>query len=239
MGGKRKMNVAIVDDIPADIDEVTNLLERFSADENLTVTSFFSVEAYKDAVLGGRQFDVLFLDILLGNENGIELASSLIEMTPHITLVFISVNPFFFRDVYKVQHAYFLTKPIDSVYFEDCMRHIAARYAAHKLVLGKNGVKEIVVLSRVRYLESILHKTVFHFCDDTSLSVSQKMEEIYKKILSPAFVRVHKSFIINLDHVSHIERSKVYFDEKNFVNVSRPFVGLLREKTAEYFNEIL
>lgn len=166
-------------------------------------------------------------------------ARTILEQNAGLILVFMSANPSYFRDVYKVRHTYFLTKPIDAYYFDDCMRRIRAQLSMRRLVLDIGGENRVIELQNVLYLESALRKTIFHFRDGSTLSVNRKMQEVEEAIPSPAFARVHKSFIVNLDNVAGIERSCVMFDDKTKVNISRPFIKSFREKTALYFNQVL
>lgn len=166
-------------------------------------------------------------------------ARTILEQNAGLILVFMSANPSYFRDVYKVRHTYFLTKPIDAYYFDDCMRRIRAQLSMRRLVLDIGGENRVIELQNVLYLESALRKTIFHFRGGSTLSVNRKMQEVEEAIPSPAFARVHKSFIVNLDNVAGIECSCVMFDDKTKVNISRPFIKSFREKTALYFNQVL
>lgn len=236
------MRIAIVDDRAEEIRAVKEHLARAFSEEALPdICGFSSAQEYQDhCEKSEAPFDVLFLDIMLaGGQNGIELARTILEQNAGLILVFMSANPSYFRDVYKVRHTYFLTKPIDAYYFDDCIRRIRAQLSMRRLVLDIGGENRVIELQNVLYLESALRKTIFHFRDGSTLSVNRRMQEVEEAIPSPAFARVHKSFIVNLDNVAGIERSCVMFDDKTKVNISRPFIKSFREKTALYFNQVL
>ena len=232
------MKIAVIDDMEQEIRNVKSHLARVGEEDD--VFGFSSVAEYEAFVEKNRTaFDVLFLDIMLREQNGIEIGEQLVNRNNGMLLVFISADPSFFRDVYKVRHTYFLTKPIDSYYFDDCMRRIRAQLSSRKLILDTGGEKQVVELYNVLYIESQLRKTIFHFHNAPSLCVNRNMREIEQAISSDAFVRVHKSFIVNLDYVSGIERSCVIFPDGLRVNVSRPYIRSFREKTVKYFNGVL
>ena len=235
------MKIAIVDDRAEEAEKVKEQLARSFEEETLPEVCTFSevAEYFLYTEKNNAVFDVLFLDIMLNGQNGIDLAHTILERNARLILIFMSADASFFRDVYKVRHTYFLTKPIDSYYFDDCMRRIRSQLSKRRMVLSVGGEKQIIELADVLYLESALRNTIFHFCDGSVLCVNRKMREIEEAIPSDTLVRVHKSFIVNLDNVSAIERNCVLFDDKTKVNISRPFIKSFREKTALYFNRIL
>ena len=235
------MRVAIIDDAEDEIKAVKAHLARAYRDETKPeIFGFSSVSEYDAFVQKSKvPFDVMFLDIMLDGQNGITLAENMIRQNDGMLLVFMSADVSFFRDVYKVRHTYFLTKPIDDYYFDDCIRRIKSQLATRKLVLEIGGEKQVIDLQTVLYFESALRKTIVHFRGGTELCVNRRMSELENALHSPSFVRVHKSFIVNLDAVSGIERSSVLFPDNVRVSVSRPYIKSFREKTATYFNGIL
>lgn len=230
------MRVAVIDDIKTEVRKMLTLLKEADTANSMALFGFLDVESYKRAVEDGSRFDVLFIDITLGNgTSGIAEANELLRLTPGLILVFVSAYESYFKEVYKVPHAYFLTKPIDGTYLRDCLYRIKQSYAGHTLILEKNGIKHVIALSDILLIESVLRKTVINFADGTKEEFPYNMKDIEEIIDSPAFVRIHKSFIINLDHVSLIESARVLFTNGSEINVSRPYRKSLREKAAEYF----
>lgn len=230
------MRVAVIDDIKTEVRKMLTLLKEADTENSMALFGFLDVESYKRAVEDGSRFDVLFIDITLGNgTSGIAEANELLRLTPGLILVFVSAYESYFKEVYKVPHAYFLTKPIDSAYLRDCLYRIKQSYAGHTLVLEKNGAKRIIALSDILIIESILRKIVITFKSGEKEAFPYNMKDIEEIIDSPAFVRIHKSFIVNLDHISLIESTRVLFTDGTEINVSRPYRKALRERAAEYF----
>ena len=58
----------------------------------------------------------------------------------------------------------------------------------------------------------------------------KKMEEYLPK---KNFMRVHRSFIVNLDQVTTIERNRIIFDEKVYIPVTDQY----KEQFQEYLNK--
>lgn len=83
-----------------------------------SIKVFFSYEdVVRDYARGGRP-DLLFLDIILGRKNGIDLARRLRDQGYDNSIILMSADRSFLLDGYSVQLVCFLVKPIDSAELE-------------------------------------------------------------------------------------------------------------------------
>lgn len=233
------MRIAIIEDERAETAKALDILGTTENGNfrNLVLRNFTDAEDYRSAIAAGERFDVLFFDVTTCGT--LEQANMLSSLTPGITLVFVSSDTSRFRDVYKVPHAYFLTVPIERSSLRDCIYRIRKNYASKRVLLEKYGAMHIVELDKVAFMESILRKTVLHYTDGTKEEFPVNMKEVESLITLPSFVRVHKSFIINLERASSVERTRVCFGgedgtEKTLINVSRPYIGLLKSRNEAY-----
>ena len=233
------MRIAIIEDERAETAKALDILgtTENGSYRNLFLRNFTDAEDYRSAVAHGERFEVLFFDVT--TRGTLEQANMLLSLTPGITLVFVSSDISRFRDVYKVPHAYFLTVPIDRASLRDCLYRIRKNYASKRILLEKYGAMHIVELDKVAFMESTLRKTLLHYTDGTAEEFPVNMKEVEPFITLPSFVRVHKSFIINLERTSSVERTKVFFEgkrgkEDTIINVSRPYINLLRSRNEAY-----
>ncbi len=233
------MRIAIIEDERAETAKALDILgtTENGSYRNLVLRNFTDAEDYRSAVAHGERFEVLFFDVT--TRGTLEQANMLLSLTPGITLVFVSSDISRFRDVYKVPHAYFLTVPIDRASLRDCLYRIRKNYASKRILLEKYGAMHIVELDKVAFMESTLRKTLLHYTDGTAEEFPVNMKEVEPFITLPSFVRVHKSFIINLERTSSVERTKVFFEgkrgkEDTIINVSRPYINLLRSRNEAY-----
>ena len=84
------------------------------------------------------------------------------------------------------------------------------------------------------YIESYRHKIVFH-TEDKSYSIYKPLGEIEEMLAGMGFLRIHKSFIVNLGYVRSVNNYILtLYDGMNFI-VPR---GRYREVKQKYINSI-
>ena len=80
-------------------------------DEEDQIRCYFNVQSFNDELVSQKlEFDILLLDIELGNENGIDLALMVNEVTPYTQIIYITAYMQYVSDVYQSKHTYFIDK---------------------------------------------------------------------------------------------------------------------------------
>ena len=84
------VKIAIVDDDPADLAQLTACLERYQAEqsEQFSVRSFTNPADFLNAYRS--DYDLVFMDIEMPLFNGMEVARQLREIDSVVTLVFVT-----------------------------------------------------------------------------------------------------------------------------------------------------
>ena len=76
------MKIAICDDCELQVEYFKHRIEPFlkqNGDRNYTIDGYFSGEPLIDDVKDGKWFDMIVLDVVLKNENGVDIAKELRE----------------------------------------------------------------------------------------------------------------------------------------------------------------
>jgi len=167
-------------------------------------------------------FELLFLDILLPGISGIDTARTIREMDQHCKLMFITTSPDYMAESFTVQTSDYVVKPIKR---ENMDRTMTAFYetlekSSRKIEVpvGRGGSVGIAV-AKIEYIEAFGKLTVFCMHDsvvETQLSIS----EVEELLSDEPFLRCHRSYIINMNHVKDIFED--YFLMKNGGTVPLP-----------------
>ena len=110
--------IAICDDVPVVCSEIKDIimnLEDKAKYPKIEVGIFQSGEALIDSINEEGPYDLLFLDIELGEINGVEIGHIIREqMEDYVTkIVYISSKDIYDRQLFDVQPLHFIKKPID------------------------------------------------------------------------------------------------------------------------------
>jgi two-component system LytT family response regulator len=206
----------LIDDEPLARDVVKHYLKNFPDVEILAECSdgFEGLKAITQL-----KPDFIFLDIQMPKINGFEMLE-LVENPPAV--IFTTAFDEFAIKAFEVNAADYLLKPIEQDRFDQAMHKLPSRLKQtehteellesagmspaqqHRVVVKTNGAIKIIPVEDIHYFEA----------DDDHVKMSTSNGAFYKnktmsffeKTLNPEqFIRVHRSYLINLAQVSKIE----------------------------------
>ncbi|MEG1634248.1 MAG: LytTR family DNA-binding domain-containing protein [Rikenellaceae bacterium] len=212
------MKCLAVDDEPLALSIIENFCNKIPSME-LISTAANGIEAVE--ILKTQQVDLMFIDINMPHMSGIEVVRML-EKPPlvifttayqnyaltgfELSAIDYLVKPFsfdrFFKAVNKAQ------KQLDLINSNITTSTVAADYIMIKV--DYSVVK--VLFSSIRYVEG-LKDYVKIYTTDKNLVTKSTMKNIEERLPSDKFMRIHKSFVINLDHVNSFENNHVVINK--------------------------
>lgn len=233
----------IVDDEADARDNLRLMLEEHCPQVEVTGMAGSAEEARK--IFGEEGPDAIFLDIKMPGEDGFSLLRSL--PTPHVPVIFTTAYDEFALQAFKENALDYLEKPIDSAELERAVAKLARSMGDPGMIARRNDAlhtamndpasplsSRVAVPSRdglelfrhedILYLEASDSYTVVHV-KGGKRSISSKHIRVFETNLDPKkFFRVHKSYIINLEHLRSFSRSEgnmAVLDNGALVPVSR------------------
>ncbi len=175
---------------------------------DVSVSEFPTAEAflfeYEDLVP-----DVLLLDIEMPGMNGVELAKRLREGNKLIQIVFITGFSDYIAEGYEVAALHYLLKPVSpQKLFSTLDRALEKQETdGRKIVLETTTETVQLLLCEIRYIEVI--KNYITVYAEGSYTVKRTLKEIERE-LDERFLRVGRSYIVNLHFVSRVTRSEIF-----------------------------
>lgn len=204
--GGIKMQVAICDDTHIDRELVADLLNQYAVERGLSLE--FQTYANGESLLydfeDGRHFDIIFLDIYLGDCLGIDIARKLREMHYSKSIVFLTMSPDFAVDSYDVEADGYLLKPHS--YKKLCR-------IMDRITQGANGcfyqIRQRSTIIQVNYreipyIESCNSKCILHRNTGDSYVIYKTLNEIEHELNNRRFLRCHQSFLVNMDYIQQL-----------------------------------
>ena len=182
--------------------------------------------------------DLLFIDVGAAETplDGVSLARKLLPKSSRTRIVFTGDQPDARRRIYKVDHLWHLSKPIDAQELQDALdKAMALIKGDHaRPFLVRSGLNEILVRPRdIRYVESRLRILCIHE-DSRSLEIYGNLGDI-AKLLPHSFVRCHKSYLVNLDYVKSFDARDLVLTNGEKIPVSQRRNTFVRKAMQDYF----
>ncbi|MBS4224835.1 LytR/AlgR family response regulator transcription factor [Lederbergia citrea] len=236
----------IVDDEPLARDELKYLLIRSKEVEILGES-----DCIEDAMadITALEPDLVFLDIELAEDNGLSLAKQLAKLEPNPAIVFATAYDDYALQAFELNAVDYILKPFDESRIQKTLEKIKKMQKignedplSHPVMSNdRNGKIAILVDERIvlltyediLYLESSEGKCTIKTMEQEYI-VSDALVVLEKKLNKAQFFRVHRSFIVNLDHIIEIEpwfnsTYNLIMKDGSKVSVSRTYVKELKQ----------
>ena len=212
-----KHTVAIVED-----DALTrNILESFvNRTEHLALRGCFADTASAASFLSQEEVDIIILDVELPGMSGFDLLGSL---TRRPQVVVVSGKNEYAAEAFNVEAADFLSKPIAYPRFLKALNRAIASCSqpsqGHmheeigKLPLKDKGGLIAISLEDLRCMESSGYYTFLYTAQKKYVQLAS-LKSILSRLPSDQFVRVHKSWVVNVNEISKIETGTLCVRDK-------------------------
>lgn len=203
----------IVDDEPLAADIIESFALKISELEIVAKVNS-ATDAY--TVLSNGGVDVMFLDIQMPEVTGLELLKS-IKNPPLV--VFTTAYQNYALESYEIDAADYLLKPVAFDRFIKAIEKVKDRLKKRQLANGSveesntpdyifvkaDGKHIKVTLNDIFYVEGLKDYVIIHLKDSRIIThnTMKNIESLLMKLDN--FIRIHRSYIINLKHVKEIE----------------------------------
>ena len=204
------IKVAFCDDDIRVLNEMQVFLDRYCGARGCEIdrVAFHSPMELMTEVERGARFDVLFLDILMPGQNGLETAEEIRNYDANVKIVFLTSSPEFAVQSYAVRAYFYLLKPLrEDALFRvlDAALDECRQEQESSLILRCKGMITRVGLGQLEFCEVIHRTLLFHLTSGKVLESTGSMDELERQ-LAPCgrFRRVHRSYLVNRDYVQNI-----------------------------------
>ncbi|MCM1342613.1 MAG: LytTR family DNA-binding domain-containing protein [Lachnospiraceae bacterium] len=227
---------AICDDRREDVEYIEGLIREWNreAGHQIRIDRFFSGEAFLFAFEEDQGFDVLLLDIEMGDLSGIDLAQRLRQLGTGIQIVFVTGYMEYIAQGYDVEALHYLLKPVTAKklcgVLDRAMERLKDRERELTLTVPEGIVR--IPLAKIRYLEVMGNYVTVH--GEKSYSVKRTLGQM-EELLDERFYRIHRSYIVNLQFVKKCTRTEVVLKDDVSLPLSRKRYDGLNRAIIMYF----
>lgn len=219
----KTVEIVIVDDEQLQLDHMKKLI-RQAADEleiEVNLREYLSGEAFLFALEDHPTWDLAFLDIEMAELNGMEVARIVREKAPQLALVFATAYAEYAVEGYEVQALDYLLKPIDSIK----VKRVFKRYLEEQpedfeyIILDVAGESVRIDLDEIFYVEANKRELILNLTDK-KLSITMTLTD-FADLVDERFTLTHRSYLVNLKHVSKLLKQDVQLSSGEKIPLSR------------------
>lgn len=227
------MNCIIIDDEPLARDAIEMLISQ-TEDLDL-IGSFSSPETVKDFI-ENNTVELVFLDIQMPGVNGIEFARTIPKET---FVIFTTAYSEFATDSYEVDAIDYLIKPVKLERFKKAVEKSLTYAKLFKADYASNNIERVaddffflkadrrifkVYFKNILFIQGLKDYAVIH-SENQKVITAVNIKTIYDQLPKDMFVRVSKSYVINVKHIDSVDNNTVYIgaNEIPIGNIYRDF----------------
>lgn len=233
--------IGICDDEKAVCSELEDVITNFAKKSNLRVEVhvWYTGEKLCDYLQQGNKLDLIFLDIELSGISGIDVGKFLREKLVDLrtAIVYISRKSHYAIDLFRLQPIDFLIKPLETTKIEEVLKIWNERYHDKNKVLEVKTNKSYYSLpySDIFYLYSENKKITVVMSNET-IQFYEKLKNV-ASLLPSNFLKIHQSYIVNLDYVKESSYEKIVMVDGQCFNISQPYRKQVRETIVSLYRE--
>jgi two-component system response regulator LytT len=154
--------------------------------------------------------DVVFLDVEMPGLSGVEAAPLVRERADPPAVVFVTAHERYAVDAFAVEAFDYLLKPVDPDRLARVVERLRERSVESAVTLEKvpvvsAGGTELLDYDQVHYAQADGDYSRVHTYDRSFLCTAS-LGELEEKLPAARFVRIHRSYLVNLSKVAGVRR---------------------------------
>lgn len=225
-----KIRCIAIDDEPLALKQIGAYIEKTPFLEN-TGLCHNAFEAFE--FLSKNETDLMFLDINMPDLNGMDFVKSL-KQKPQI--IFTTAYSEFAIEGFKVDALDYILKPIDyssflkaankaKTLFELLTRSDETKSSSKgQEIFVKADYKIMrIAVNDIKFIESANEYIKIYTINNEVITTLLRLKNIYEQLPRQKFMRIHRSFIVNLDKIKAVDRNRVMIEPKIYIPVGEQY----------------
>ena len=197
------MRIAICDDNKHEQQEFIKALHGW--DPTRYAECYFDGTSLLEAADKKPAFDIIFLDIYMPGENGVNIAKTLRDRSPESGIVFVTTSREHAVDAFTLDALHYLVKPITTEGIMEVFNRLSKlRSKKRPMISISSGRDRICIyLDEIYYLKSNNHALEITMKGGKTLKAWLTLTEVSEQ-LGENFLKINRGTIVNMEHIEQI-----------------------------------
>ena len=170
-----------------------------------------------------ESFDIIFLDIMMQDLDGMKTAQLFRERAFDKILIFVSCSREYVFEAYDVEAFQYLLKPVDDRKLKRVLQRAVSK--------TESRLQEYIIVSRERQNKKLFLDDIYYFEirgrvvdvheTDGIFTYYEQIGELESKLRDKGFFRCHKSYLINLKYVDGYNRQEAILENGEAIVIAK------------------
>ena len=231
------MLIAICDDSKVDAEKIRFSLMDITDD--LEIKYFPTGVELIDSVKKGNAYSIIFQDIFLENENGMDIAKAVKELSPETQIIFCTTSLDYAIDAFKVQAVDYLVKPCEEADIVKAFARVSLRITSKKstpIVINSGKEIQIFYSKNVIKIESDKHYTIIYTESGKKERVHANFSDV-ADLFGKDYIELRRGLIVNPDFIDKISGSVVTLTDGSTYTLPKAKKDSVTAKYIEYITD--
>lgn len=240
------INIAICDDEQKYLIRMQELIQSIMQKQQIEeykLALFSSARELKEKIAERQEYQVIFLDINMPQMSGLELAQEIREYDKDVILVFTTAFLDYAMEGYWLNVLRFLLKDMLEQLLPECMDAVLRKLQLHTKTITCPFIEgeKTIPIADICYIESQKHKLCFEVRNQErqQYSLYEKLDNIDNQFAQYDFIRIHKSFLVNVMYIKAIRNYKVTLQGGEELPIPRERFQSVKEKYYSIKGDLL
>ena len=217
------LKISIVEDNEEHRKNLEQLLNEYGKNKSIVmeINTFVSGEDYQ--AHRKQDEDLVFLDISMGGQNGIEVAKKLRKLDNDVLIVFVTDLSQYALQGYQVSALDYILKPIDysklALLMDRVVRQIEKKGEQTKISIKTDQGLYILLSDDLIYVEVIDHWLVFHMANGDTMKSFGSLKNVEALLDPRQFAKCNTCYLVNMKYIKLIQGYNLYLD-----NIEKPIL---------------
>ena len=232
------MRVAVCDDLKENLLELECYLKQISFVKHISL--FSDMELFYREVKEGEVYDAVLMDFeWKNNKNGIDFAEEIYDLCPYSKIIYVTA----YSQEY-VEEALIRTPNLSGLLIKPVKQEVLVKNLEKieknkedtegKLVVRFKGSISVIPYNDICYIESQLHKSNI-VSKNKEYQCTERLSHL-KERLNEQFLECHKSYLVNMEHISEFSNNEICLDCGKTVPVSKKRYSEAKTRFFEYIS---
>ena len=227
------IRIAVCDDSPEFLQQAVNMVERWSEESGVPA------EIYRfdngDALLAKNavtHMDIIFLDIIMPLQSGIDTAKELRQSDKAVKIIFLTSSPEFALDSYEVKAQDYLLKPVTYEKVKETLTECSHTFEEEpkNIVLKTAFGYQKLYFHDMEYAEAQNKRVVFYLRTGKTVESAESLHSLEDRLCrNDGFFKCHRSYLVYLPNVDHFSMTEIITKSGRSIPIARGYGKAFKE----------
>ena len=227
------IRIAVCDDSPEFLQQAVNMVERWSEESGVPAEIYRfdngDVLLAKNAV---THMDIIFLDIIMPLQSGIDTAKELRQSDKAVKIIFLTSSPEFALDSYEVKAQDYLLKPVTYEKVKETLTECSHTFEEEpkNIVLKTAFGYQKLYFHDMEYAEVQNKRVVFYLRTGKTVESAESLHSLEDRLcLNDGFFKCHRSYLVYLPNVDHFSMTEIITKSGRSIPIARGYGKAFKE----------